>query len=395
MATRDVTIRSKLLFGDFAGSSTTTKEQIGEQQASLGPAEVVIPFSEPRATAQPATRHDRAPASPTSPRGNTPTTPHAQSRQHEHVHVARVPHHAHRPRPAPRPSSRPASPAPAGLSIGAHDFAAHSTLGRAPGAPVPSPSPAIGARDFASGFRTVTQADGSTARRPARYADTRAHDYQRYEAEAAARRRGFAEHIDAGGVIGQARPAAKTPGLPYAPPPSRGVRPTEHFTRENAQALRESAARLQVPPEHLAKVIAHETANTFSPRIWGGKGGRYMGLIQFGPRERRQYGAHEGQSFREQLPAVERYLKGRGFKPGMGLADLYSTILAGRPGLYARRDQNGSVAQHVARMQRGEHDAVVRRFLSSGSSGGGATPAATANATTPTAPPQPTNTARR
>jgi hypothetical protein len=70
-------------------------------------------------------------------------------------------------------------------------------------------------------------------------------------------------------------------------------------------------------------------------------------------------------------------------------------VLAGRPGLYHRRDQNGSVAQHVARMQR-EHAAVVERFLSSGGSGGGASPQTSASSATPTTGPTlPTSTARR
>jgi hypothetical protein len=38
------------------------------------------------------------------------------------------------------------------------------------------------------------------------------------------------------------------------------------------------------------------------------------------------------------MQAALRYLKDRGLKPGMGLLDLYSTINAGRPGLYNRSD---------------------------------------------------------
>jgi hypothetical protein len=232
--------------------------------------------------------------------------------------------------------------------------------------------------------------DSGPVRRPARYAQ-----YAQFEADAARRRREFAEHINAGGAPGQPRPAAKTPGLPYAPPPSRSIKPTEHFTRENAQAVRESAARLGLPPEHWAQILAHETKGTYSPSIWGGKRGRYLGLIQFGPQERRQFGVHAGQPFREQLGAAERFMLARGYKPGMGQLDAYSTILAGRPGLYHRRDRNGSVAQHVAQMQR-EHAAVVERFLSSGGSGGGATPRTSASAATPTTGPMPpTSTARR
>lgn len=89
-----------------------------------------------------------------------------------------------------------------------------------------------------------------------------------------------------------------------------------------------------------------------------------MGLIQFGPPERAQYGANENQTFKEQLGAVERYLKDRGYKPGMGINDLYSTILAGRPGLN-RADSGGTVNEHVERMKRGMR-ARANLFLKGG-----------------------------
>jgi hypothetical protein len=143
-----------------------------------------------------------------------------------------------------------------------------------------------------------------------------------------------------------------------------GGKPNANFTAENAKALRESAARLGTTPEDLATVIGYETEGTFSPSKWGGAGGRYMGLIQFGPSERTQYGANENQTFAEQLGAVERYLKDRGFKPGMGINDLYSTILAGRPGLN-RADSGGTVNQHVERMK-GAMAARAHLFLKSG-----------------------------
>ncbi len=150
----------------------------------------------------------------------------------------------------------------------------------------------------------------------------------------------------------------------------------QYFTKENAQAIRESAKRLGTTPEDLATVIAYETGGTFSPGQWGGKGGRYAGLIQFGPTERAQYGAHPGQSFTEQMGAVERYLKGRGFKPGMGIKDLYSTVNAGSPGHYHASDKPGeTVETHVNRMIR-ERSGQARRFLASG---GDEAPASTAH----------------
>ena len=136
-------------------------------------------------------------------------------------------------------------------------------------------------------------------------------------------------------------------------------------TPENANAIRAAAKELGTTPEDLATVIGYETGGTFSPSKWGGKGGNYMGLIQFGPNERAQYGANDKQTFPEQMGAVVRYLKGRGYKPGMGLMDLYSTINAGSPGHYSASDGNGTVASHVTRMQAGMAP-TARAFLAKG-----------------------------
>lgn len=121
---------------------------------------------------------------------------------------------------------------------------------------------------------------------------------------------------------------------------------------EVAAAIIASAKRLGIDPVHLGTVISYETGGKFDPNLWGGAGGRHLGVIQFGPSEREKYGAREGQSFTEQMGAAERYLLDRGLKPGMGLMDLYSTINAGRPGLYNRSDANnggapGTVADKV------------------------------------------------
>jgi hypothetical protein len=119
-----------------------------------------------------------------------------------------------------------------------------------------------------------------------------------------------------------------------------------------ASAIEKSAKNLGISPIDLATVISYETGGKMSPSIWGGAGGRHMGLIQFGPTERQMYGANPNQTFSEQMGAVERYLSDRGLKPGMGLLDLYSTINAGRPGRYGASDANnggapGTVADKV------------------------------------------------
>jgi hypothetical protein len=132
-------------------------------------------------------------------------------------------------------------------------------------------------------------------------------------------------------------------------------------------ALIASAGRLGINPADLATVISYETGGTFSPSIRGGAGNRHIGLIQFGPNEQQRYGASQKQSGAEQLPAVEAYLTDRGFKPGMGILDLYSTINAGRPGRYNASDANnggapGTVADKVNNQMAG-HRAKAAAFL--------------------------------
>lgn len=151
-------------------------------------------------------------------------------------------------------------------------------------------------------------------------------------------------------------------------------------------ALIASAGRLGTTPLDLGTVISYETGGTFSPSIRGGAGNRHIGLIQFGIPEQKQYGASQTQSFEEQLGAVERYLTDRGFRPGMGLLDLYSTINAGRPGRYNASDAGnggapGSVADKVNDQMDG-HRAKVSAFLGGDAAmtmptdSGSATPAA-------------------
>jgi TP901 family phage tail tape measure protein len=104
-----------------------------------------------------------------------------------------------------------------------------------------------------------------------------------------------------------------------------------------ARALMAAAQKLGVSPLDLATIISFETGGTFSPSTWGGAGGNYMGLIQFGGPERKQYGANQNQSFEEQVTGpVVRYFQDRFGKVGMStqgasLEDLYTTVLAGNP----------------------------------------------------------------
>lgn len=135
----------------------------------------------------------------------------------------------------------------------------------------------------------------------------------------------------------------------------------------NAGAVATAAANLGVNPRDLAAVISYETGGKMDPSQWGGKGNNYLGLIQFGPEERAKYGVRPGMTFAEQMPAVEAYLRDRGLKPGMDVAQMYSIIntgslMANGQPAWAKSDGNGTVADHVVRIQK-EHFAAADKFL--------------------------------
>jgi hypothetical protein len=149
---------------------------------------------------------------------------------------------------------------------------------------------------------------------------------------------------------------------------------TPKFGDSNAAGVTQVANNLGIAPRDLAAVISYETGGRFDPTMMGGKGGNYQGLIQFGPEERAKYGVKPGQSFQEQLPAVENYLRDRGVKPGMGLAQIYSIVNAGsldqngQP-RWAASDGNGNIASHVQNIQQ-NHYANADSFLSGAGAGG-------------------------
>lgn len=159
---------------------------------------------------------------------------------------------------------------------------------------------------------------------------------------------------------------------------------------EITNAARATAARLGISPSDLLTAISYETGGTMSPSMWGGKGGNYLGLIQFGPSEQAKYGVNEKQTPTDQMGAVENYLRDRGVKPGMGLLDVYSTINAGRPGLYDRSDANnggapGTVYDKVATQMVG-HRARANSMLGDESNPIPISPSAQSGGVPPTSP---------
>lgn len=126
-------------------------------------------------------------------------------------------------------------------------------------------------------------------------------------------------------------------------------------------------------PLDLGTAISYETGGTFNPAIRGGAGNRHVGLIQFGIPEQAHYGVTQQTPAAQQVDAAGRFLVDRGFKLGMGLADLYSAINAGHVGLYNRSDAGnggapGTVLDKV-NDQMGGHKAKAAALL-----GGTSTP---------------------
>lgn len=122
------------------------------------------------------------------------------------------------------------------------------------------------------------------------------------------------------------------------------------------------ANRFGLDPADVAAVMSYETGGTFSPTIMGGKNSQYMGLIQFGPEERRKYGITATSTPENWTKAIGDFLQDRGFKRGMGMLDLYSTINAGTPGRYNASDGNGTVRSHVADIM-GAHREKAKGWL--------------------------------
>lgn len=141
------------------------------------------------------------------------------------------------------------------------------------------------------------------------------------------------------------------------------------MTPDLAAAIRQSAARLGADPVDLGTVISYETAGTFDPWKAGPttQWGQHRGLIQWGEPQREQYGVHQGMPVDQQMRAVEKYLTNAGFKPGMGLLDMYSAVNAGAVGRYGASDANNGGAPGTVRdkvmNQMGDHRAKAAAFL--------------------------------
>ena len=244
-----------------------------------------------------------------------------------------------------------------------------SSLETVPDEPLDGISSMYGARQY----QTISPEDDHFAREPDHH-HHRPHEHEAHPSRPRPHAPGPHHHRPFDRMAGHHhRPHEKAPAdafltahdrrLTDTPSEPSHLQTTQHFTKKNADAVRATAKRLGISAKDLSTIIGYETIGSYSPSKQGLGG--HVGLIQFGGEEQRKYGAHPGQTFAEQMPAVEQYLKDRGVKPGMGLRDIYSTVLAGAPGRYGARDIGGSVSEHVARMQR-DRSAQAQEFLESG-----------------------------
>lgn len=132
---------------------------------------------------------------------------------------------------------------------------------------------------------------------------------------------------------------------------SSGFKPA-NLKPEDAASIADTASRLGISAQDLQAIIGYETGGKFDPSIRGGKNAKHIGLIQFGENEQKDYGAHQGQSFGEQMKAVERYLKDRGVRPGDDLSTLYKIVNGGNRNVSgAASDGNSTIDEHVANIR--------------------------------------------
>ena len=123
------------------------------------------------------------------------------------------------------------------------------------------------------------------------------------------------------------------------------------------QAFLQTSRNLGLDPYEFGALIHQESG--FDPNIVGGEGGNYYGLIQFGKPERTEAGLDPNRigkyTIAEQMPHVEKWLRGRGFKTGMGIDRAYATILAGNPNanMDAKDSFGTSVNSSVPKFQQG------------------------------------------
>lgn len=147
-------------------------------------------------------------------------------------------------------------------------------------------------------------------------------------------------------------------GVGQAGQPGAQIDTSKSRDPQAAAAVAQGARNVGIAPQVLAAAISYETGGSFDPAKKGPttKWGQMQGLIQMGESQRREFGYDITKSVAENMPAVEKYLIAHGVKPGMGLPEVYSAIIAGDANydkVKNRSDGYGTVQQHVAKIMAG------------------------------------------
>ena len=135
---------------------------------------------------------------------------------------------------------------------------------------------------------------------------------------------------------------------------------------EERMAIFRGAKQLGLDPYEFGAFLSLEAGPNMDPNIVGGAGGRHKGLIQFGQNEQQMYGISGPQTRAGQMPAVLKYFEDRGYKPGMGIARAYATVLGGNPNvsLTAQDSFGTSVQSMLPRFRKGgDYYANAQRVL--------------------------------
>ena len=149
---------------------------------------------------------------------------------------------------------------------------------------------------------------------------------------------------------------------------------TRPINPELLEAVKRQAPTIGLSPQDLLGIYSYETAGSLNPWQRGPttKWGTHRGLIQWGEPQARKYGVSATTPVDQQVAASIKYLRDRGFKPGMGLLQAYAAVNAGGigPKYYQARDAAaggapGTVADKVNK-QMGPHLAKAERLLGGG-----------------------------
>lgn len=154
------------------------------------------------------------------------------------------------------------------------------------------------------------------------------------------------------------------------------------FSQADRDALSGLAGRLKVPLGSLGGLMEMESG--LDPNIWGGAGGQYRGLIQFGPDARKEVGLPDRKmTVAEQVPFVEKYFQQRGFTPGKhGVTEMYRTVLVGNPH-QSGTDSFGTNSDKAARRMQPGGDLYERFMKRFGGAPAGATASGGSGASAP------------